>query len=611
MQPDAALPFRLLVGPLLRAHYLGDWLEHPQIQVFTSLEGVSAYHREVMEAPWYTFPPHTPSLPLGKIYTWADLWAQLPPDWTPDLLIWWGFYFPLPVDFAHCPCPLVVIAADWHVHLPAILAALPHCEQFFGDRQLLQALPPGSPAAYWPSYGWEPALMSPPAPERDLALSFVGNMQPATYATRNHLLRRAVAVAGPENCWVGGQLYNHDYASLFARSRLVLNHSLRGEMNMRAYEAAASGALLFLEDSNLEVREILPDGCVLYNTENLETLLRYYLDHPEVATELAQRGQKLVQAHTYTAHFGDMLSCLAAQISELQKRYAQRRATPALCQTPQGKQIQHALSLHFPVTHQLACETAATATEFSQTHQRAWQATAQAHYAISWLTGPARQQALHAAIELLKPCFKEHLALQHNLAWLLLWHHQPGEAVKHAVEVVNQLCQPDTTVFLEPWADLLLPLGYSSQYVQNIRLRAQWAGHPNALARARHELLLWNSFWLGGQAFAQLGQWHQAQEWLETAVRWRPELPEPYPELARVCLQQRTWAKAETVMRQGLASGALYPPLQLGLIRLLGSQGRQSEADAERRIAQALSQGPDAKPMREALAHLAHRLKPV
>ena len=63
-------------------------------------------------------------------------------------------------------------------------------------------------------------------------------------------------------------------------------------MNMRCFEALACGTLLFLEESNMEVRDYLQDRheVVLYRPDNLTELLVHYLEHEDEARAIAEKG---------------------------------------------------------------------------------------------------------------------------------------------------------------------------------------------------------------------------------------------------------------------------------------------------------------------------------
>jgi hypothetical protein len=56
-----------------------------------------------------------------SIETFQDLWARLPQQWTPDVLVWW---LPepatLPTGTAECPCLSVAILGNCELNFPAL-----------------------------------------------------------------------------------------------------------------------------------------------------------------------------------------------------------------------------------------------------------------------------------------------------------------------------------------------------------------------------------------------------------------------------------------------------------------------------------------------------------
>jgi tetratricopeptide (TPR) repeat protein len=70
---------------------------------------------------------------------------------------------------------------------------------------------------------------------------------------------------------------------------------------MRCYEAAACGSLLFCEEENGEIREFFEDRvhCVLYNEQNLDELLDYYLSHEEERARITRAAAERVAEFSF------------------------------------------------------------------------------------------------------------------------------------------------------------------------------------------------------------------------------------------------------------------------------------------------------------------------
>lgn len=100
-----------------------------------------------------------------------------------------------------------------------------------------------------------------------------------------------------------GQEYLHNMARIYSQSKMVFNKSLKGDLNMRVFEALSCGRLLLTDRINNGLEDLFIDKehLVIYdNYEDLVEKVRYYLAHPDEREEIACRGQKEVwKKHTY------------------------------------------------------------------------------------------------------------------------------------------------------------------------------------------------------------------------------------------------------------------------------------------------------------------------
>src|SRR5207248_1614199 len=108
----------------------------------------------------------------------------------------------------------------------------------------------------------EPAHQGP----RDVDVLFVGNMNPAVHGPRLPWLGRLAKLSDRWRVAVHSGVFGDAYWGLLRRARVVFNRSRRGECNRRAFEAAAAGALLFLEEGNEAAAGLFADRreCVCY-----------------------------------------------------------------------------------------------------------------------------------------------------------------------------------------------------------------------------------------------------------------------------------------------------------------------------------------------------------
>ena len=76
-----------------------------------------------------------------------------------------------------------------------------------------------------------------------LFVLFVGNLHPAVQRERMPWLARLAGLGDRRRVVIQTGVFGEAYRALLARSRIVFNRSIRGECNLRVFEAAAAGAL--------------------------------------------------------------------------------------------------------------------------------------------------------------------------------------------------------------------------------------------------------------------------------------------------------------------------------------------------------------------------------
>lgn len=366
---QASLPARLLIGPLSpelhtsaqvitnplnSLHVLGAYANHPQIQTFfvaaEGLAGSLASDQVIQQI----VPEQRLELALQPDYVLQPLLDKLSPEFQPDVLIWWGLQHGVPADLPELDLPKILIVSDWHFHYLPLEKILAQFDYLLCDQKLLTHLHSQgfNNCAYWPAYGFDPAMfpLMPQKPElpesysRPIDVAFAGNLNPHKYRQRNQYLARLARL--PHQIVIRSDLPHPAYLRLLQASKIVFNHALRQEMNLRAYEAAACGALLLVEADNLEVAAFLKPGeaCVSYTDQNLEAQIAYYLAHPVERQQIAARGQAVISKHTYQAQFGRLLH----QLPQILGFIASKVQAPT-----QAKSRDLDVSMAFPVSSPL------------------------------------------------------------------------------------------------------------------------------------------------------------------------------------------------------------------------------------------------------------------
>jgi len=142
-------------------------------------------------------------------------------------------------------------------------------------------------------------------------VAFIGHLQDQINYngfTRVDMLDRAFKVApnfffGTRNISRPGVNMFEDAARKFCMSKIVLNISIKDDLNMRLFESMATGSFL-LTNWLPTLGDLFEDGkhLVTYKTlDEMEEKIKYYLSHDEEREKIAQAGQKeVLEKHTYS-----------------------------------------------------------------------------------------------------------------------------------------------------------------------------------------------------------------------------------------------------------------------------------------------------------------------
>lgn len=268
---------------------------------------------EVLELWGFTSPPppyapHDVDLPLNA--SAADVMSRLPEGFAPDVYFW------LDSGPSKVPDALEKVNAfkvcyliDTHVALDLRLEMARHFDVvFLAQKAHVKVFQDAGIAnVFWLPLACSPGLHLATHGERIYDVAFVGSVGGEHNARREKLLRR-VKERFPNS--VIGQFWPDEMARIYAQSKIVVNVSANRDVNMRVFEAMASGALLVTDEAD-GLEDLFVDGehLVVYrNDDDLIGVIERYLEDlpPSVPPytggrlEIAAAGQALVlETHTY------------------------------------------------------------------------------------------------------------------------------------------------------------------------------------------------------------------------------------------------------------------------------------------------------------------------
>jgi len=237
--------------------------------------------------------------------SWQELQAALPPGFEPDLvLIYWPDQEPLPDGMEQCPVPVVGVVSDYNLTLPYLVGLWPFFDALLCDRhgqELFERLSFEN-VRYWCQFAQKRPThrIYDDITARNIDVGFAGNLNPTVQRERAGWIQR-VQQLGERGVHVDVRqgIYGEEYGRFLNQCQIGWNRSIRGEMNLRAFEVPACGAVLLMESSNLEVRDFfVPDEeCVLYDDDNLEATIAQLLADPKRMQRIATAGHRRVQEH--------------------------------------------------------------------------------------------------------------------------------------------------------------------------------------------------------------------------------------------------------------------------------------------------------------------------
>lgn len=261
----------------------------------------------------------------AKGAAFQEIIDRLPSGWLPDMVLFSDpAYYLIPSGIEESPFPTAAIIGDWNLSFNALRESAGLFDYLFTDLKGVEIFKRHgySNVEYFPMFSFDPEVHRPlPDIEKVYDICFIGNLNHAVQRERAQWLKRIAMLSQKYKVIIANGIYGENYTRLLNQSKIIFNKSIRGEMNMRAYEAPACCTLLFFEEENLEVRNFYTDRvhCVLYNESNLEDLLDYYLSNESERGKIVQNGYERVQELTYEKRTEKLLAWIEANIDKLRK----------------------------------------------------------------------------------------------------------------------------------------------------------------------------------------------------------------------------------------------------------------------------------------------------
>lgn len=252
--------------------------------------------------------------------TVPEIIGRIGRDWQPDLfLFWYPENHTPPLGIEDSPIATVALVSDWSYRFAALEYNLGRFDVVLCDRAGVEVLRNDyvKPQCLFPLYSQRSGVHRRHDVPKDIDVLYLGALNPHMRPTRTRFIERVAKLANRYNVFIGTGFKGDEYAKQLCRARIVFNYCVRGELNLRVWETLACGSLLFVEDTNPEVRDYFVDGhdLVLYNEDNLEERIQYYLEHPDEAEAIAARGHARAAEFSGENRFDRLIDWADAQQS--------------------------------------------------------------------------------------------------------------------------------------------------------------------------------------------------------------------------------------------------------------------------------------------------------
>lgn len=306
----------------------------------------------------------------GSFIHLDTLCQRLPPNFTPDRLLIHDNSSPLLYSgFSTSDIPTVFYSVDTHHHhfLHRMISR--------GVDRLLVAqkdyipafLPQEGPTTWLPVWS---SLNTEPNPAREYGAVFIGTLNSQLNPQRVRFFEE-LGKEVPILCKSG------HFPDYFTKAHIVINQTVKGDLNFRVFEAMMCGAMLLTERNENGLTEIFTPGHHIATYNKGQVLdaaekIRHYLANPGEAQEIAAAGHAEVIAKHRAQHRAPLVAeeLRLADSQPRRKSYLAGMANFALLYegliTNQHKNASSALVLALrdlsfsltanePITNELAC----------------------------------------------------------------------------------------------------------------------------------------------------------------------------------------------------------------------------------------------------------------
>jgi GT2 family glycosyltransferase/tetratricopeptide (TPR) repeat protein len=512
---------------------------------------------------------------LGGGESWRDILARLPKDWRPEFIVLrFPAAGPIPSGMWTAPVPLTALAGDHACRVHHYRRALRQCELVWSDSPGVEMLTRAGIARvrHGRPYGCGQNLIKTARSDdnRDIDVLYVGSLN---FAIDRELLPLLAIVASLADGWrvvIRRDPPDTERCQLLRRTKILFTRGRCEEACRDVFEGAAAGALVFSEDTNREVDDLLVDrqDCVRYNARNLTGLVAHYLSHEIERRALAETARQRGLEWGFEHCWERMLEKVDSEWNEITLAAARRSAPDAETEllTRTWAAIDPNGSTDVALVHDL-------------TQLLAERPSSTLHNALGLAVSLSSRDRDRARIaSLAAEHFRralaaepEHAVASLNLAEALAAAGRHAEAVEQAQRTIDRIeLRPD----LDPsWLDSpAFPAVVGVFRAEWERAAREHAGNMPGEARAKRALLLWRLHGLIARHSEDLAHRYEA-------LLQFPDLPATRAALGAALVRAGRTAEAVPHLRRAIADNPFHSVAARALHEALATLGRSEEQE--------------------------------
>ncbi len=247
-----------------------------------------------------------------------NLIKGLPNGFTPDVILWLDNSAPVLLQgFECCSIPIVFYSVDTqhhyglHSHLAScfdhiLLAQKDYAPVFTKS---------GTPLTWLPL--WASSYIEA-SDEKKYGAAFVGTLNKLLNPRRVEFFDRLATLA-PIHLHSGG------YGHIFPHSEIVVNQTVKADLNFRVFEAMMCGATLLTERTENGLLDLFREGEHLvtyaaHNADEAAEKIRWLLDNPQTMRAIAKAGREEILQKHLPKHRAQVVHEIVQNIRKLQPR---------------------------------------------------------------------------------------------------------------------------------------------------------------------------------------------------------------------------------------------------------------------------------------------------